>query len=486
MIETESISYSLDSFAPGTNESWSEEHIRHIYRRLGFGAAHKTLQLHTSSSNKNLVKVLIQDAKNQKRTPAPLWANYTLKDYDVYKTDNVNCIKKWRIQAGNDFINKSIKGRMMLFWMNHFVVRHEVHGHAPFLFQYYNLIERNALGNFKSFVLEVGLAPAMLQFLNGFDNRKEAPNENYARELFELFTLGEGNGSTQKDIVETAKALTGYNHQDGFGNKIYFDKSTHDTSQKTIFGHSGNWGYEDVIEILFQERGHLIAKFIVEKIYRNFVNPHISKLAEQKIIEPLSNSFVQNKFELSPLMIQLFSSDHFFDKSNIGVIIKSPLDLMIQFVKESDLGYNKSLVRSMMSWAFYLGQRIFNPPNVAGWTGDKDWINTATLMGRWEMTKKYLKLIFEYGDQTAFVKLARVLSGDSDDPEYVSRSIVDHFMPRSYGNMTHYDVAGQVFRQALTKQTDNELMWNLNHPQAAAQVYDLMLYLITLPEFQLK
>ena len=475
------ISYSLEPYAPGADHTWSSEQILHVYRRLGFGASKKILSKHITSS-REFISDLIREAKEQEHTPAPFWAYFALRDYDDFKTDNVEFIREWRNQAGADLINKSLKGRLMLFWMNHFVVRHEVHGFAPYLYQYYNIIERNALGNFKNFVREVGTSNAMLQFLNGFENRKEAPNENYARELFELFTLGEDNGYTQFDIVEAARALTGYNHQDGYGNTIYYNESTHDPSAKTIFGQEGNWGYQDLIEILFQERGDIIAKFIVEKVYRNFVNPHISDQVQKKIIIPLAQKFVQNDFAITPLMKTLFSSKHFFDPANVGVVIKSPLDLIIQLTKESDLGHNKWLVRSMMGWTFHLGQRIFNPPNVAGWPGDKTWINTATLMGRWEMTRKFLTVIFERNTKVKFVEMARNLSDDSDNPEYVARAIMDHFMPRKLNDRSHYDTGIQIFTQEL----DGAFKWDHVHPRAANPVYHLMLHLITLPEFQLR
>jgi uncharacterized protein (DUF1800 family) len=113
----------------------------------------------------------------------------------------------------------------------------------------------------------------MLLMLNGFENTNNNPNENYARELFELFSLGENNGYTQQDIEETSRALTGYNHWDDYGGAIYFDESTYDNTLKTILGLTGNWGYDDVIDILFQQREDLIATFICEKLYRYFVSP---------------------------------------------------------------------------------------------------------------------------------------------------------------------------------------------------------------------
>ena len=132
----------------------------------------------------------------------------------------------------------------------------------PYLFQYYRTAEQHVLGNFKDLVHDMGLTPAMLFYLNGFQNTNTEPNENYARELFELFTLGEGNGYTQEDIIETSKALTGWNLSPQAGGQIIFNTNTFFNGDKTIFGQTGNWNYHDVIDILFQERGELIAQHI--------------------------------------------------------------------------------------------------------------------------------------------------------------------------------------------------------------------------------
>ena len=212
-----------------------------------------------------------------------------------------------------------------MFWSNHFVVEFRDINQPAYLYQYYALLQTHALGNFKTFISEVGLAPAMLRYLNGFENKKNSPNENYARELYELFSLGEGNGYTQEDITETARALTGYNRSKTNGGIIEFNEKTYDKGSKTIFGQTGNWGYDDVINILFQEKKDIIANFICTKIYRYFISPKV----DFNIIAGMAKTFKDNQFELLPVMKQLFKSDHFFDSENSNVLIKSPIDMMV-------------------------------------------------------------------------------------------------------------------------------------------------------------
>ena len=155
----------------------------------------------------------------------------------------------------------------------------------------------------------------MLMYLNGYENRNNAPNENYARELYELFTLGEGNGYTQDDITETARALTGYNNRQD-GGPIYFNPNRFDNGEKTIFGRKGNWNYDDVINILFEEKSDLISKFIVRKLYKHFVSPDVN----EAIVDELALYFINNNFELEPLYRKLFKSEHFINSFSSWLI----------------------------------------------------------------------------------------------------------------------------------------------------------------------
>ena len=216
-----------------------------------------------------------------------------------------------------------MRDRLTLFWSNHFVTEYYMYNHPAYTFRYYNNLQSNVLGNFKNFVSVMGLDDAMLMYLNGYENRNNAPNENYARELYELFTLGEGNGYTQDDITETARALTGYNNRQD-GGPIYFNPNRFDNGEKTIFGRKGNWNYDDVINILFEEKSDLISKFIVRKLYKHFISPDVN----EAIVDELALYFVNNNFELEPLYKKLFKSEHFFNSYSSNVLIKSPVDLL--------------------------------------------------------------------------------------------------------------------------------------------------------------
>ena len=263
-------------------------------------------------------------------SPDPGWANFDNADFTASGKNRGAFFRDHQKIVFEDFLNNGFRERLTLFWSNHFVTEYYMYNHPAYTFRYYNNLQKNALGNFKEFVRNIGLDDAMLMYLNGYENKNNAPNENYARELYELFTLGEGNGYTQDDITETARALTGYNSRTN-GGPISFNPNRFDDGEKTIFGKTGNWNYDDVIEILFEEKTDLIANFICTKIYKHFVSPVVN----ENIISELSSDFIQNNFELLPIFKKLFKSEHFFNVDASNVIIKSPIDLMVFMMKSN-------------------------------------------------------------------------------------------------------------------------------------------------------
>ena len=231
----------LAPYIPSSENPWNTTKINHVYRRLGFGASQDKIDAALSQTPNEFIDSLVDNATSLPTTPTPFWGLYTVNDFPDIQTENPIYINDWRIQTGNDLINENLRGRLTFFWMNHFVTELESYNYAPYMFQYYNDLQYHSIGNFKTLVHQIGINSTMLYYLNGFQNTNTEPNENYARELFELFTLGEGNGYTQEDIVFTAQALTGYNHWVEPGGKIYFDDSTFLNGSKKIFNQIGNW-----------------------------------------------------------------------------------------------------------------------------------------------------------------------------------------------------------------------------------------------------
>ena len=237
-------------YVPSDDNPWNVSKIRFLYRRLGFGISNEKAKALLVKSPEELIDDIINSAKTMPLTSAPEWGFWNNSEISNSGNNQAYYKNVWQKQAFSNFISDGFRERLTLFWSNHFVTEYYDYNQAQYLYQYHSRLQEYSLGNFKDFVGVIGLEPAMLRYLNGYSNKKKAPNENYARELYELFTLGEGNGYTSNDITETSRALTGYNkYLDGYGSAVVFNENTFDSGDKTIFGKTGNWGYQDVIDI---------------------------------------------------------------------------------------------------------------------------------------------------------------------------------------------------------------------------------------------
>ncbi len=477
----------------------------HLYRRLGFSANVQTIDQAVGQTAGALVDSLINEALGMAPSPAPAWADWTNSNYpaddDAAAQVRRAQYEEWRTTYTGALLNNNLRDRLSFFWHNHFVTELDIYNCSSYLYYYINCLQRNALGNFKTFVSEIGLTPAMLYYLDGVYNNGNNPNENYARELYELFSLGEGNGYTEQDIIETARALSGYTERGEIGcEPVLFDATTFDAGSKTILGQTGNWGYNDVMDILFQQRPNEIAFFICKKLYEYFVHPDSDDDAgnAQAIISGMANTFVANNFELAPVLSQLFKSQHFFDDEAIGVIIKSPFDLYLQLIRESGFTYNNNTLLNVVDASGLIGQELFDPVDVAGWQRDRTWINTNFIIGRWLTLEVFLQAFYQ-DNAEQFRTLAMDAVGPADsntsNPETVVTALVNKFLPKGLLTQQDFDNAMSVFK--IEDVPENYYgsdyipgglgLWMLSvSPEVPQQVFLLLMHLSRQPEFQLK
>ena len=477
----------------------------HLYRRLGFSASVQTIDQAVGQTAGTLVNNLINEALNMPILAAPAWADWNNSNYPA-DDDLAGQIRnaqraEWRLAYTNGLVTNNLRDRLSFFWSNHLVTELDVYECNSFLYYYVDCLQRNAIGNFKTFVSEMGLTSAMLYYLDGVYNNGNNPNENYGRELYELFTLGEGNGYTEQDIIETARALSGYVERGELGcEAVTFDPTRHDAGTKTILGQTGNWGYDDVMDILFQQRPNEIAGFICQKLYEFFVHPDSNDDAgnAQAIISGMASTFVASNFELAPVLSQLFQSEHFFDEDAIGVIIKSPFDMYLNFLNESGFTYNDDTLNFVMSSSNLLGQTLFDPTDVAGWQRDRQWINTNFMIGRWLTAEVFLEAFYQ-NEPEQFRTLAMDAVGAADsntsNPEIVVRAIVDKLTPK--GLLTPQDFENAMDAFKIEDVPDDYYspdyfpggsgLWMLAVSQEPPlQVFLLLMHLSRQPEFQLK
>ena len=260
-----------------------------------------------------------------------------------------------------------LREKMTLFWANIFVCKDT---HILHTLKFNNTLRRYALGNFVDFVKAISRSASMLKYLNNNRNFKKKPNENFARELMELFTLGIGNYA-ESDVKEAARAFTGWSFKPN--GEYVLKVSKHDTDSKIFLGEKGNFGGDDIIDIITKQRA--CAEFICTKVYRYFVNP----IEDKDHIKELTDVFHKD-YNIEQLMRYLFMNDWFYEKSNIGVKIKSPVELMVGMQKVIPSVFKKQ--NQVIYLQKMMGQTLLYPTNVAGWKGDRYWIDSNSLMFR--------------------------------------------------------------------------------------------------------
>jgi hypothetical protein len=282
---------------------------------------------------------------------------------------------------------RPLQEKLTLFWHNHFATSQEkVQRHQLMLGQI-EMLRRRANGNFRELLIGIAQDPAMLIWLDNKDNVKGKPNENFAREVMELFSMGEGQGYTDKDIREMARAFTGWTMtkddtvQDV--GRFIDDPAKHDDGVKCFLGASGNFNGSDAIDIILKQPAP--PRFISKKLYRYFVREDIS----QELNEKLAQLLLDSNYELKPLLKTIFLSRDFYGEASHGAQIKSPAHLLVSTYRKLGL---KSIpgIPDFNDTMATLGQSLLQPPNVAGWAGGKAWINPATLLARGNFIERLL------------------------------------------------------------------------------------------------
>jgi uncharacterized protein (DUF1800 family) len=360
-------------------ELTSRKHISHLYWRAGFGIDYTTITNYSSKSIsqlvdnlfnttevKNLNVISAEDAKNKPKG-AQLNGEEKKEMQKQIRAYGESLNTKWMqqmIEEQNPLLDK-----ITLFWHGHFACRLQ----NIFFIQELNSIQRKyALGPFRDLLVAVSQSPAMLQFLNNQQNRKAHPNENFARELMELFTLGRGN-YTEKDIKESARSFTGWMF-DKDSYSFCFNENQHDNGDKTFFGKTGNFTGDDIINSILQNKQ--TALYLCSKLYKFYVN----ETPPENRVNELADFYYNNNYDTGKLLKKIFTSPWFYDEENIGVKIKSPVEFIVGLSRTFGITYKDPKTLLLMQRG--LGQTLFYPPNVAGWAGGRNWIDSSTLMLR--------------------------------------------------------------------------------------------------------
>lgn len=372
---------------------------RHLLSRAGFGATPAEIRSLEALDYHQAVDRLLDTFRPKAATPPPGWVSKGLGQLRRQQAEARKAIGDGRAvvvqppiqeegrQLRNWWIEELLETdqplveRMVLFWHGHFTSSLNKTRYPSSLYWQNAMFRANAFGSFAKLLRSVARDPAMLLYLDGVRNVARQPNENFARELLELFTLGEGNYS-EADIKAAARAFTGWSIDRETGQFAFYPQA-HDDGEKTFLGQTGRFGGEEVIDILL--RHPRTAELIVEKLWREFV----SLTPEPREVKKLGAMFRSAGYEVKPLLRELFLSAAFRDPANRAALIKSPADLVIGTVRVLGLPVpEKTGIGRMMQ---QLGQNLFNPPNVKGWSGGEAWITTYTLLQRQQILRRIVE-----------------------------------------------------------------------------------------------
>jgi hypothetical protein len=454
----------LEPYQPSAQQPWNRRRAGHLLRRARVGCPRRAdieraLKLGPAETVAELFHF-------PPEPPAPDWADMPIElplDFaDEYRMGQ-EMTAWWLRQCYHD---RTIRERLVYFWSNHFVVEIRKVTIARLVLKLNLLFRSHAAGDIRALTKQVGRDPAMLVYLDGNRNTRSSVNENYARELLELFTIGRGH-YTQTDVTEAARALTGFRINPALISS-YRHPFLHDDESKTFMDQTGNWDDEDIVDIIFSQ--HDTAVFLARKLYAHFVShyPH------EAIVQELADLLIAHDFTLAPVLKTLLRSAHFMDDSFIGAGVKSPLEFL--------LGTLRHLYATKIDWTFMglilsvLGQTPFNPPNVAGWPGHRDWLSTSTLPFRQMLAQAVI-----YPSRLFSMDYRRVLQTmtGADNPRQVVREVVAEFLPLNVDPATENELLAILLGPLPPPD------WDPGHPAAIARIRLLLQAVMQMAEYQL-
>ncbi len=518
---------------------WGTNEVIHLLKRTMFGAKKADVDYFAARTLNQTVDELLNPTAP---APAPPVKEYTTSTQPGTPDANINLGETWVNDINNDgtvqsqrrasykkwwtgvLINqdRSIREKMIFLWTDKFGNEANDVGNGNWVYQQHTTIRQNCLGNYKQMVRDMTVDIAMLRYLNGYLNTATAPDENYARELQELFTVGKGPDSkyTEQDVKEAAKVLTGWQVNTATYQTV-FTSSRHSTANKTfstfynntvITGRTGatagDLELNDLINMLFATNE--VAKYIVRRLYRWFIYYDIDDATEANVITPLADIFRSGNYEIKPVLSALFKSEHFYDVLNQSCIIKNPVDLVVGTMREynvnmpvaTDWNTNYGHWNTLFSFMAILGVNLHDPPNVAGMPAyyqepsfHELWITADTLPKRNQYTDimtstGYLRNGFRM--QFDFVAYAKTLTNPGNPND-----LIDEALKYLYRMNLSPQVKQQMKTQMLLSGQQYDYYWTnawhayIANPSTAnfnivnIRIRDLFRYLMNLSEYQL-
>lgn len=461
-------------------QSSNAEKIKHLFSRASFGLTVAEMQALALIPPEQAVEALLADSAPPE--PPGDWVSEPF-DRRAFRQMSREERQAWR-QLNRRRINEmrgwwlelmmssamNLREKMTLFWHGHFTSDIRSIELAQFLYLQNATWRKHALGNFRDFLKDMYKDPGMLFYLNGVQNRASHPNENFARELLELFTMGIGN-YTEQDIKEAARAFTGW-QVDTINLTSYINERLYDRGTKTFLGRTGNFYGDHIIDIILEQE--VTARFICRKLYEFFVSRELN----QEFIDELAKTFRDNDYEIKPVLRQMFTSDFFYSDQVVASLIKSPVEMAVSnarmfSVKEINLRY-------LLRGTHDLGHDLLNPPNVAGWPGQRSWISPTTYVGRNALSESFVSGSSGRGRAPIkFDPLEFGYSYQTTNARDLLDAAIDHLLLMPIKDQTRESLLASLVGTA----DPND--WSLAYAGADRQVVAFLVHLVRLPEFHL-
>ncbi|MBI1743163.1 DUF1800 domain-containing protein [Candidatus Acetothermia bacterium] len=345
---------------------WNYRNAAHLLRRAGFGGTPEEINRLVGLGQEGAIDYLLN---YEKTDDSALDGILSRQNFDLTKIRPAQAYWLTRmIYTQRPFLEK-----ITLFWHGHFATSVRKVARSEIMLQQIDLFRRLAVASFRDILLEVSKDPAMIIWLDNFTNVKGKPNENYARELMELFSLGIGN-YTEVDIREAARAFTGWTLR---GNQFFFNASQHDDGPKTVFSKTGSWNGDDIVNIIVTLPA--ASRFITKKLFEFFAYGD----PEQAISDDLANVYSQSNYSIKAIMRRIFTMDAFYSDKAFYTNVKSPTELVVSAIRMLKGTINPTQVANFMSG---MEQDLLAPPTVKGWDGGLSWISTSNLLSRYNFS----------------------------------------------------------------------------------------------------
>ncbi len=380
--------------AQGSDEARLDaDDARYLLTRAGFAPRDDELGPYVGLTRSEAVDRLLAGARTEAVTPLPDWVAQTppsraerrawtpeqRRDEQRLRREHYEALRAWWLREML-VTPAPLTERMTLFWHNHFTSGQDKVQDPQLMAAQNALLRRDALGSFATLLHDIAKDPAMLLYLDGASNREGKPNENFAREAMELFTLGEGH-YTQQDVTEAARAYTGWS-VDPDTWQYAWRPALHDDGEKTVLGQTGRFDGDQVLDILLAQPQ--TSRYIVAKLWREFV----TETPDDAQIEPIAERFRASHYDVRVALRGLFLSPAFWDERNRGVLVSSPAEFVVGTLRRFDVSYANTA--PFAAEVRTLGENLFYPPNVKGWPGGQTWINSTTLLAR----KQFVEQLF--------------------------------------------------------------------------------------------